>query len=124
MGKKVTKNYSFAPWNMSKKEFDSFVLVTKDNRKQAIVYGRILYIISGLTFRGSITIDPPFEKGWIHYPFKPWMNSRQSHYRVFINDNTDYNQYVTSNKALIDKFIEEKSLYLKPTDPILTFKKE
>jgi len=124
MEKKVKSNYSFAPWNMSKKEFESFTLVTQENRARAIVYGRILYIISFPVYRGSFSIDPFFEKGWIHYPFKPWMSSRESHYKVFINENMDYNQYVKSNKVLIDSLIAEKSLYLKSTDPILTYKKE
>ena len=124
MEPKVKKNYSFSPWNMSRKEKDSFVLVTPENRQHAIVYGRILYVISGLLYRGCITVDPCFEKGWIHYPFKPWMSKTMTHCRVYISENMDYNQYVTTNKALIDKYIEEKSLYLKPTDPILTYKKE
>lgn len=124
MEKKVKNSYSFGPWTMKQAEKDSFVQVTFENRPQAIVYGRILYIISGLTFRGSFSVDPNFEKGWIHYPFKPWMSKTQTHYKVFISEETEQHVYAMNYKKLIDSFIEEKSLYLKPSDPILTYRKE
>lgn len=106
----------------------NYRLITQDNRKNAIVVGRILYIIEPLglnyTFRGSMSIDPCFTQGWIKYPYKPWQQGYPNHFRVYMNANMDYNVWAAENKILIDNYIENKVLYLKPTDPILTYYKE
>lgn len=119
-------NYSFGPWPMPRTRMKDFIAVTEANRKMAVVIGRIFYIIekTGKTFlfRGSFSIDPCFTKGEVHYPFKPWIRSNETHYKIIMPDNLDYNKWATDNKALIDKYIAENTLYLNPSDPILTYK--
>ena len=128
MAKQNVNNYNIGPWEMKRTLIVDFRLITPDNRKNAIVTGRILYIIepNGLnfTFRGTMSIDPCFVQGWFKYPLKPWQSGYPSHTRVYMNANMDYNVWASENKILIDRYINEKVLYLKPTDPILTYYKE
>lgn len=134
MSAKVEKNtFRVGPWTMKPKEFESFVKVTESNRPNAMVYGRIFYIIDVLgknyTFRGTMIADPRFTKGHILYPYRPWDIipkdvPNKTHYRVYIYEETDYHTWVTQNKALFDKHISEGTLFIKPTDPILTYHTE
>jgi hypothetical protein len=128
MEKKQTSNYSFGPWDLKKKDIDNFRIVTELNRKKAVVIGRILYIISlsknTHTFRGTLTVTPCFDKGYWMCPFMPWMNSSLSHYSVRFDEPINKEDWVVSHKLILDKFISEKSLFIKPTDPILTYKKQ
>jgi hypothetical protein len=123
-------SFSAGPWPMKPKEAEKFRLVTPENRKQAIVYGRILYIIEQIgthfIFKGTMTADPRFTKGKVKYPFKPWETAKTglSHFDVYIDEDQNYEKWVQSNKTLIDKFISEKVLYINPSDKILTYTQE
>jgi len=126
-------NFSSGPWTMKPKDILNFRIVTNENRKIAVIAGRIMYIIDSVgnhhVFRGTMTIDPRFDRGHILYPYRPWDSvpkecMNKTHFKVYINENMDYNEWADKNKRLIDKYIEEKSLYIKPEDPILTYFRE
>jgi hypothetical protein len=126
MANKDKTNYAKGPWTMKKSMIADFILVTPDNRENAIVLGRVLYVISpnGLNYmyRGAMSIDPCIEKGWILYPKKPWEGT--GHYRVFFPQDMDYDEWKDTYKKLLDNYIANKELYIKTTDPILTYLKE
>jgi hypothetical protein len=128
MANKNKTNYGAGPWPMKRSLIEDFILVTPDNRKQAVIIGRILYIIapsgSNYTFRGTMSIDPCFTKGWILFPCKPWETPNTGHRRVYIPAGFDYEEWKDTNKRLIDGYIESKELYIRQTDPILTYLKE
>lgn len=123
---KQPNTFAKGPWHLKKDEIHRFVKVTEQGRKNAIKYGRILYIIdSGSLFRGTLSVDPCFTKGYWKYPWKPWEKSNgQTHYRTFFPEDMDLDLYKRTNKTLIDAFIASNSLYINPTDPILTYFKE
>jgi len=113
---------------MKESLLNTFRKVTEENRKQAIILGRVLYVIerkgSLITYRGSFSIDPCFEKGYYWYPCRPWQKNKESHYKVFMNEGINRSEWIAINKRLIDMYISQECLYLNPSDPILTFKKE
>jgi predicted metalloenzyme YecM len=125
---KTNTLYNKGPWDFKKNGINEFIAVNELNRKNAIVLGRILYVITlnGSTnqFRGTFSIDPRFTKGWWKYPAKPWENNFPGHARVFMPEDMEYEHWKASNNDLITKFINEKSLYIKQTDPILKYFKE
>lgn len=124
------KNFGFAPWTMKEMEVEKFIMVTTINRPSIIVYGRILYVIERVgrmnIFKGTITVDPHFTRGRWRYPWKPWQvrPNNASHFITTFPDDMNYDDYLKTNKALIDKFISEEQLYIKPTDPLLVYFKE
>lgn len=128
MEKRQTSNFSVAPWYLKGKHIESFSKVTEFNRKQAIVQGRIFYVIEPIgskwMFRGTLTIDPCFTKGSWRYPFMPWQKNKTTHFKVYFPENLDYNFWWKETKALLDKFIAEGNLYINPADPILTYYKD
>jgi len=125
MEKKAVKNYGNGPWELKKTQIKDFSIVNEFNRKNAVTLGRIFYIIEPIgysyMFRGTFTIDPKFTKGWWNYPFKPWQSSDLTHFKVYFNGDVDYNEWAQSNKTIIDRFINEKTLYIKSSDPLLTY---
>lgn len=122
------KTFAEGPWTIKKAEVDTFAKVTEDNRKQAIVIGRILYIIAKdgnvYTYCGAMTIDPCLLKGWWKWPFLPFVNQSKSHFRVFVESDMSRDDWAVEYKGLIDKYINEGTLYIKREDPILTYIKE
>ena len=127
---KTTKNYGMAPWQLTKGAIDNFVAVTDFNRKNAITLGRIYYFIESLgsshIYRGSGLIRPRLTKGWHHWPHLPWSMvpkdvQNKTHWRVFYDTDEDYVKWKDDFDAIITKGINEKTLYICPSDPILTF---
>jgi|GEM_PF-6452264 len=118
--------YNFAPWVLKKDDIESYQPVNDENRKEIITIGRILYVISKMgsnyTFRGTMTIDPCFSDGMYQYPFKPWQNQNKTHFKALLKQ-TDENEWAETNKALINSYLAEKSLYYKESDPILKYYK-
>jgi hypothetical protein len=127
MSNKNKANYGAGPWPINRSLIEGFIKVTESNRKQAVVYGRILYIIdpsgSNYIFRGTMSVDPYFDRGWHHYPWKPWQG-KTGHFRVFMTNGVPYDEWKDANKKLINTYIAEGSLYIKQSDPILTYIKE
>jgi hypothetical protein len=120
--KTIPISYAVSGWKLKKNSMTDYRLVTPENRKQAVIIGRILYVITDLVFRGTMTVTPCFDSGWYFIPWMPWMG--EGHYTVFFNEPTNRDDWISSNKALLDLHINEQSLYIKPTDPILTYKKQ
>lgn len=98
------------------------------NKVNAVVLGRIFYIIrlngSSYQFCGTMSVDPAFDQGWWHYPFKPWQKKEGGHFKVYMNSNMDFEETKRINRFLINGYIERKELYILQTDPILTYLKE
>lgn len=136
MGKEKPKaeGYWRAPWIMKKGEFETFIPVTEANRKQAIVIGRILYTISkesGNNYRycGFITVQPCFFIGWWQMPIEPFIPrdakfKSKTHWKVYLDKNKNRDEWGSEYKTLFDRLIKDKELYIKQSDPILTFIKE
>lgn len=124
-GKK--KSFGAGPWTMKDKEFQKFIPVTSLNRSSVITLGRILYVIERVgrisIFRGTLTIDPCFTEGKWRYPWKPWQKKTgsNSHFSTYFEKGVDYDEWFNSNKAIIDKFINNGQLYINPSDPILVY---
>lgn len=127
MAKKETNSYAKGPWVIKHGAIKNYIPVTELNKASVLIIGRILYIIDTLgrtkTFRGTMTIDPCFTKGKFNYPFKPWDNGKRSHYEVYFPEDMNYEEYKTVNRALVEKYMSEKSLYIKMEDPILKYYK-
>jgi len=104
-----------------------FVLVTPENRKQAVVIGRIFYKIDDKNnCIGHFQIIPLRKKGWVNVPNYPWdmdhpyINGK-THWKYFNEEDENHILWVKRNKDQIDKGIENKNLYIKTSDPILTY---
>lgn len=116
-----------------------FRKVNAENRKQAIVIGRILYLLDESKpkeiFQGNYLICPCFKKGWVNMPYYPWdfdhpyvkdaieKSPGKKHWSFYQEEDDDYTQWVVKNKFWLDRYIKQDILYLRITDPILTFKK-
>ena len=126
MAKESPKTFNKAPWVAERRVLKNMIQVTEQNRKRAIVLGRILYIFEplGLKFlyRGNFTVDPHFIKGKYLYPRKPWDGG--GHFQVTFTKDMDYSDWANSNKTIIQNFIKDGYLYINPNDPILTFVKQ
>jgi hypothetical protein len=114
-------NYNKAPWPMKRGAFEQFVLVTADNRKNAIVLGRVLYSIidegGPIQYCGSFTIWPQMQKGMIRVTGHPFTDFKSD---IFVDDEP-LESYAKSYKSVIDHLIAKKRLYVKPTDQIVKF---
>lgn len=125
----VKKNsYLKGPWALKKNEINDFSLVTEINRKNAIVQGRILYVIQregrAPVYCGFFTIDPCFTKGWWKVPCKPFEKKDEAHRRTFIHEDIVRAKWASEYKSLLDLHIKNEQLFIKSTDPILTYHKE
>ena len=123
----VKKNSFLAgPWTIKQAAIDTFMKVTPENRKQAVVQGRIMYVISTsrpMTYKGFFTIDPCLTKGWWKMPFRPF-DTGSGHYRVFINEDIVRAKWAKDFNDLITRHVANEELFIKPTDPILKYYKE
>ena len=90
-----------------------------------------------------LDIKPRFTKGWWKMPYFPWDKKHpyslgKEHFRMFWPEDWDYESWTEQFKVFnfnykkqefikMSEFIKlkgNKRLYLKPTDPILTYYKE
>lgn len=128
MAKQKKHDYGKAPWDLKNGDISNYAQITEANRKNAIVLGRILYVVekNGRThqFCGTFSIDPRFTKGWIGYPIKPWEQGYPGHRRVYMPEDLNYEEWKSNNDKMITTFIQEKKLFIKTDDPILTYTKE
>lgn len=107
---------------------NNYIAVTEVNKGTAIVKGRILYIIQivgrDYMFKGTMKVQPWFEKGWHQVQFDPWTKEYPGYFRVFFPEDQNFESTKALNRLLIDKHIANKELYIKPSDPILQYLKE
>lgn len=126
MSKEPKKNFNTAPWGAKRSLVSNFTLVTENNRKEAVVLGRLLYIFEPLghdfLYRGCFSVDPLFKKGRYRYPLRPWNGG--GHYSVYITEDMDYQEWKDNYSSLIQKFVKEGTLYYNSSEPLLTFVKE
>ncbi len=109
---------------------DGFAQVTEQNRKQAIVLGRIIYLFKVEAKNELLLccdINPPLKKGWHEIPHYPWHYDRPNingatHWKCFYDEDTDYDEWAKNWKRMIDDGIAKKQLYIRVTDPILIYK--
>ena len=130
---KNANNFGIAPWQFKKGAINDFVAVTEFNRKNAICVGRILYFIESIgtnhIFRGVVSVNNRLTKGkwlWPHYPWAvvPKDIQNKTHFEVYVDKDEDYEFWKTYYDTIITKGINEKTLYICPKDPILTFSKK
>lgn len=104
-----------------------FVLITESNRKSAIVIGRTIYTIDGsggfIQYRGFTTIHPCFTKGKWRIELEAVMKSKNKFWECYFPEDMNRTEWADSWKKKIDKGIEEKNIYINPSDKILTFQK-
>lgn len=128
MEKKQKNTYAHGPWFMKKAAMDNFFKVTELNWPNTKRIGRILYIIDTVgtqyQFRGTFVIEPCFTEGTWSVPFRPWMRGYPGHFTTTFPKAMDYTEWAATNKALVEKYISEKILYGKLSDPILTYIKQ
>lgn len=126
MASRKPETLSNGGWNFKRGEVESkYCAVTHENRKNAIKYGRILYVIEGLRYGGYFTVNPYFTKGMYRYPHMPWeVRNGVTHWKVYYPEDGDYEYWKESFRTLIDKFINEKTLYINPSDPLVTYFKD
>lgn len=109
-----------------------FVLITEDNRKQAVVIGRIFYnltVKNGKNILGGFWhIWPCMKKGWVHHPYYPWdfehpyiKDTGRTHWKFYQEKDDNYIKWVRTFKERIDKGIKDSNLYIRTTDPILKY---
>lgn len=125
----------WSPWVMKQAQLDSeFMKVTPSNIQSAKCIGRIFYIISHsrhkeYIYEGSFSIDPLRLKGkweWPMMPFlpKPKEYAKKTTFRVTFDTDQSRDEWAAYYKKTIDKYLESGTLYIKPSDPILTYIKE
>lgn len=118
---KNSYNYDIGPWRFRKESLTPFVRVTEENRANAAISGRILYIIEGTLYRGHLILQPALKKGQNVIQRKPWEKNKPDFSTVFIPEDMNYNEHISILKHLVSKFISEGTLFINPTDPILKF---
>lgn len=109
------------------KNLEGFVLITPENRKTAIVIGRILYTIHKGKLVNYDKIGPCFKRGWYEIPHFPWNTEHpyvqgKTHFKMWSGEESNFNAWKDMWKDTIDKGIADKTLYIRLTDPILTYK--
>ena len=129
MAKTAEKNHLWkGPWKIKKAEVDkNYVKVTVLNYQNAKKIGRIFYIFESsgkeAEYNGSFVIQPILQKGWYMWPFMPFVK-KGMHFRVFVDEDEDAESYKKNYKFILEKHLSEGSLYINPSDPILTFIKQ
>lgn len=130
MAKTEAKKNSFGkgPWEMKKAEAETFIRVTPINMPQAKVIGRIFYVIekSGnkYFYNGCFTIDPCLLKGWWKWPWMPYMKNKASHFKVYVDADGSRDEWAGNYRFLLESHMAKGELYIKQSDPILTYIKE
>lgn len=108
-------------WKIKPKEMESFISVTAANRKNAVVMGRILYVIDDLrTFKGYFTIRPRLVKGRLIITNHPYEKDQN----YFLKEDESAEYYKSSFDKLITLKINEKQLFFKLTDTLVNYDKE
>lgn len=113
--------YNTPGWKIKPGDFKNFIAVTTANRKNAVVMGRVLYVIESngtlIQYRGYIVVRPRLIKGELKIQGHPHMNDQN----YFLREDEDYNEYVSSFDKLITQQINKKQLYFKLSDPLVKY---
>lgn len=113
--------YLKAPQAMKRADMKNYTPVTADNRKNAAVLGRVLYIISDdgamITYNGFMTIRPRLTKGKLKITNHPHLKDIET----FIPEDEPAEVNRRDTTLLIDKYIREKSLYVNLKDSITKY---
>lgn len=119
--KKSKKNdYKKAPWSISKKLYEEFILITDKNKAEAFVKGRILYCIEVIgimiTYKGFFEVDPRLSKGMLYI----------SNHQFFQNCSiwcvsTESMESYQERFKPITLLLEKKKLYFRDTDKIVKY---
>lgn len=109
---------------MKKKEFEGYILVTAENRKNAVIKGRILYGIEVvneniISYLGYFPVRPQLLRGRLKMSGHPFMPDSET----YINEDEDFNDYKNSFNDLITLLINKKQLYFKITDKLIKYEK-
>lgn len=111
--------YNTPGWKVKPTDMKLFTAVTAANRKNAVVMGRVLYVIESngslVNYRGYFVVRPQLVKGELKIQGHPHMTDQNYYFR----EDEDYNDYVKSFDKLITQQIEKKQLFFKITDPLV-----
>ncbi len=103
-------------WRVKPKDFESFTAVTISNRKNAVVMGRILYVIDDIKcYKGYFVIRPQLVKGRLSITNHPYLPDNN----IFIKEDEPFNDYKSSFDKLITLQIEKQQLFFKLTDQLI-----
>lgn len=112
---------SFGKPGWKVKNIKDYTLVSSSNRKNAVVIGRILYVIDDLLiYKGYFTIRPILKKGKL--TIKDHLHEIDQNY--FLREDEDFNDYKSSFDKLITQKINEKQLFFKLTDTLVKYNYE
>jgi hypothetical protein len=114
---KKANSYNRAPWTMKAKEFATFRAVNEGNRKNAIVLGRVLYVISKGQYRGYFDVRPRLVKCRMSITNHPHMADQ----KVYIPEDESVEEYKKSFDSLITSLISEGSLYINIKDTLIKY---
>lgn len=116
--------YNSPGWKMKPKEFELFTAVTASNRKNAVIMGRVLYVIekvgSMITYRGYIVVRPRLVKGRVSVKQHPFLPD----HGAYINEDEDFDSYRDSFNKIITLKISENQLFFKLTDKLVKYDKD
>jgi hypothetical protein len=118
------RDFRLAPWPMHKKELNDYVLLTDDNKKNAMVTGRIIYVIdSSITkepqYCGYKTFDPCFTQGLYNITLPDFWDLKEMKHAVPADmDKAEWQKMWVS---LINDGVRRKRLYIKKNDQLIKY---
>jgi hypothetical protein len=115
------------PQALPKTRFSGYVKITDQNRKELIVLGRVMWIIDkapvgpGYIINGCFPIRPRLKKNAILCSHGDPMCGGANP-QTFIDFEENEEDYVKSFKSVIDKAINDGTLYIKEKEKLVKYK--
>lgn len=116
-------NYKIPGWKMKSSELKEFTAITSENRKAAVILGRILYVITAsgtlVEYQGYFTVRPRLQVGRIKVTGHPFEIDQNT----YIPEEESMESYRKSFDELITHCIRENKLFFKITDKLVNYEK-
>lgn len=113
--------YNTPGWKVKPADMKTYTPVTAANRKNAVVMGRVLYVIESngnlINYRGYFVVRPRLVRGELKIQGHPHMTNQNT----FIPSDEDYNEWKNSFDSLITQQINKKQLFFKLSDPLVKY---
>jgi hypothetical protein len=99
-----------------KADLEDFILITEKNRRNAIKYGTIIYLIENKIIKHRIIVRPRLIKG------KTLVADGDPHFKELnvVNGETEA-EYIDNFEPLLNKVIGDKNAYIKKGDKLVTY---
>lgn len=113
-----------APWVMKPAQLDDFVLITEANKKNAMVIGRIIYVIDDAKtktpkYGGYKTFDPCFKQGLYRITLPSfWSIEEMKHPVPADQDKKEWDRFWV---AIINDGIKRERLFIKKNEPLIKY---